>query len=91
MGQTVALDRVAQRLHHCILPDQFGKGLRPVFARQDAVSCAARYCRLWLRRHIQPKAQRVVGHIRIALGKIGIIGIGHRHHVRPAAIRKSKA
>ena len=37
MRQPVARDRVAQRAHHRILTDQFGKGLRAIFAREDAV------------------------------------------------------
>ncbi len=37
MGQAVALDRVAQRLDHRVLPDQGVEGLRPVFARKDAI------------------------------------------------------
>ena len=35
--QPVARDRIAERPHHRILPDQFGKGLRPIFAGKDAV------------------------------------------------------
>ena len=37
MGDAAALDGVAQRLHHRILADQLGKGLRPIFAGQHAV------------------------------------------------------
>ena len=45
MGQPVALDRIAKRRDHCILPDQFGKTLWPVFARKHAIGCGRR--RLW--------------------------------------------
>ena len=37
MCQPVARDRIAERAHHRILPDQLGKGLRAVFAGEDAV------------------------------------------------------
>ena len=37
MGKPVALDRIGQRLDHCILTDQFGKFRRPVFARQHPI------------------------------------------------------
>jgi len=37
MCQPVALDRIAERAHHRVLPDKFRKSLRPVFAREDAV------------------------------------------------------
>jgi hypothetical protein len=32
VGDAVALDRVAERADHRLLPDQLGEGLRPVFA-----------------------------------------------------------
>jgi hypothetical protein len=73
MGQPAALDRVGQRLHHRVLPDQFGKGLRPVLARQHAIGLhiAAR-CRrrrgLRRRRHVQAKTERL-RHIGIAFGR----------------------
>ena len=37
MSDAVALDRVGERLHHRVLADQFGKILRPVFARKHAI------------------------------------------------------
>ena len=41
MRQTIALDRIAKRLHHRILADKLGKGLGTVFAGQYAVGRAA--------------------------------------------------
>ena len=41
MRQTIALDRIAERLHHRILADKLGKGLGTVFAGQYAVGRAA--------------------------------------------------
>ncbi len=40
MRQPLAPDRVAQRLHHGVLADQLGKGLRAVFARKHAIGLA---------------------------------------------------
>ena len=37
MRQAIALDRIAQRLHHCVLTDQFIEGRRPVFPRQNTI------------------------------------------------------
>ena len=37
MRQPVALDRIAERLDHRILPEQLRKGLRAIFAGEDAV------------------------------------------------------
>jgi hypothetical protein len=37
VGDAVALDRVAERADHRLLPDQLGKGLRPVFAGEHAI------------------------------------------------------
>ena len=82
MRQPVALDRVAQCLHHGILANESGKSLRPIFARQYAVSGTTGFDWFNLHRHIQSKPQRVVGHVGVALGKIWISGIRHCDHVR---------
>jgi len=37
MREPIAGDRIAERADHRVLADQFGKGLRPIFARKDAV------------------------------------------------------
>ena len=37
MGQPVARDRIGERADHRFLPDQFGKGLGPVFAREHSI------------------------------------------------------
>ena len=37
MGQPVARDRIGERADHRFLPDQFRKGLGPVFAREHAI------------------------------------------------------
>ena len=37
MGQPLAPNRVGQRLHHGILPDELAEGLRAIFARQHAI------------------------------------------------------
>ncbi len=55
VGEPIALDRVAERLHHRILPDQLRKTLRPIFAREDAISLRF----LGLRRPVQAKAEGV--------------------------------
>ena len=44
MGETVALDGIAQRGDHCILSDQLGKSLRTVFAGEDAVRLGCGHC-----------------------------------------------
>ncbi len=37
MGDAVRLERVAQGAHHRLLPDQVGKGLRPVFPGKNLI------------------------------------------------------
>jgi len=37
LRDTIRLERVFQRAHHRVLPDQIGKGFRPVFAGQYAI------------------------------------------------------
>ena len=37
MSNAATLDRIGERLHHRVLADQLGKGLRAIFARQHAV------------------------------------------------------
>jgi hypothetical protein len=44
MRQPVTRDGIGKGAHHRFLPDQLGKGLRPVFAREHAVGLAPR-CR----------------------------------------------
>jgi hypothetical protein len=60
--QPVALDRVAERLHHRVLPDQLLEALRPVFAREHAIGLRL----LRLRRLVEPEAEGVwrFGHCR---------------------------
>ena len=50
MRQPVARDGVGQRADHGLLPDQLGKGLRAVFAREHAIGLRGRVgsgCRDW--------------------------------------------
>ena len=46
MGQPIPLNRIGERAHHWLLPDKFGEGLRPIFARKHTVglvgSCRGR-------------------------------------------------
>ena len=59
MGDAAALDGVAQRLYHRVLPDQLGEGLRPIFAGQHPVmQVIGRFLRLF--GEVQPKAGRFV-------------------------------
>ena len=51
VGQPVTRDGVGESSHHRLLPDQFGKGLRAIFARQHAIrlaGCGRSWC--WVRR-----------------------------------------
>ena len=50
MGEPVALDRIGERLHHRLLPDQLVEALRAVFAGEDAIGLRG------LRRLIQAEA-----------------------------------
>ena len=37
MGDPAALNRIGESLHHRILADQFGEGLRPIFAGEHTI------------------------------------------------------
>ena len=97
MRQSIALDRIAKRLHHRILANKFSKGLGTVFAGKYAVGRAAGICRSrywrWCRgcgsngrlrngRQIQAKSQSIIGHIRVAFCEFWAIGIGHHRYDR---------
>ena len=56
VGEPIALDRIAQRLHHRLLPDQLGEALRAVFAGKDAIAFGP----LGLRRLVE--AKEGIGH-----------------------------
>ncbi len=59
MGNPAALDRVAQRLHHRVLADQLGEGLRAIFAGEDAIMrLVGRLLRLFGK--VEPQARRFV-------------------------------
>ena len=56
MGDPAALDRVGERLHHRVLADQLGEGLRAIFARQHAIGAASTDGRRKLRKiETQPR------------------------------------
>ena len=57
MSNPAALDGIGERLHHRILADQLGEGLRPVFARQHAVRRTARRGRRRRFGQIEPEAR----------------------------------
>jgi hypothetical protein len=57
MGKPVAPDGIAQRRHHGILADQFGKALRTVFPGENAVNTLAR--RLGARQFAQVKTRKI--------------------------------
>ena len=59
MGDPPALDRVGERLHHRVLADQLGEGLRPVFAGEHAIRRRAGGL-LRLLWQIEPEARRFV-------------------------------
>jgi hypothetical protein len=69
VGEPVATDRVAERLHHRILADQLVEALRPIFAGEDAIGLRA----LRLGRLVQAEAEAVGirGHGESAAGSSG--------------------
>ena len=61
MGDSAAGDGVAQSLDHRVLADQLGKGLRTIFAGEDAiVRLLVRLLRLFWK--VEPEARRFVVH-----------------------------
>ena len=59
MGNTLALDRISERLHHRVLADQLAEGLRAVLARKDAV-WRSRSRGRWHFRKVEPQSGRFV-------------------------------
>src|SRR5439155_27050896 len=57
MGQPPALDRIGERLHHSILPNQLVEALRAIFAGEDSVVLAG-YRLRWL---VETTAGSIVG------------------------------
>jgi len=57
VGQPIALDRIAQCLHHRVLADQLGEAPRPIFASQHTIG--RRHLRL--RRLVEAQWKAVVG------------------------------
>ena len=66
MRDPASLDGIGERLDHRILPDQLGKALRPVFARQHAV----RRRRQRLRGFVEAEARRFVVVHLLGLGTV---------------------
>ena len=101
MGQPVALDRIAQRLHHRVLAEQLGERLRAVFAREHAVRLRGGGGRCggvcWLGR---TKHRFLAGRFQLLGGRCGVFwfivesvwGIVHRLQVRrsPGICRRVK-
>ena len=57
MGDPAARDRIGERLHHRVLADQLGEGLRTVFAGEHAIRRRGRGL-LRLLGKIEPEAGR---------------------------------
>ena len=61
MGDAAALDRVAQRFHHRVLANQLGKGLRTIFAGENAIMRLVVGLFHFFRK-VEPEARRFVVH-----------------------------